>query len=54
MTLPPWSSSNKYISKKANACVTSLGNINKPSKIIYGKASISNLVDFEYLTALIN
>ena len=54
MTLPPWSSSNKYISKKANACVTSLGNMNKPSKIIYGKASISKLVDFEYLTALIN
>ena len=54
MTLPPWSSSNKYITKKANACVTSLGNNNKPSKIIYGKALISNLVDFEYLTALIN
>ena len=54
MTFPPWSSSNKYISKKANACVTSLGNINKPSKIIYGKDLISNLVDFEYLTALIN
>ena len=54
LTLPPWSIPPENISKKANACVSSLGNINNPSKVIYGKKLSSNIVDFEYLTAVIN
>ncbi len=54
LTLPPWTSSNQEISNKANACVNSLGNINNPSKLIYGKRLSSNNVDYEYLTAIIN
>ena len=54
LTLPPWPNTNKNFSKKANACVDSLGNIDKPSKLIYGKQLISNSVDFDYLTAIIN
>ena len=54
LTLPPWSSSNQNISKKANACVNSIGSINNPSKLIYGKELITNNVDYEYLTAIIN
>ena len=54
MTLPPWSTSTKNISKDANACVKSLGCKNIDSNLIYGKKLISNHVDFEYLTSLIN
>jgi len=54
LTLPPWPNTNINFSKKANACVDSLGNIDKPSKLIYGKQLISNNVDFDYLTAIIN
>ena len=54
LTLPPWSNTNQKFSKKANACVDSLGSIDKPSKLIYGKQLISNVVDVQYLTAIIN
>ena len=54
MTLPPWSSSIQKITKKANACVDSLGNNNNYSKLIYGKPLITNKVDFSYLTTIIN
>ncbi len=54
LTLPPWTNTQQNFSKKANACVDSLGNSDKPSKLIYGKPLISNKVDFEYLTAIIN
>ncbi len=54
LTLPPWSQTIQNISKKANACVNSLGNFDNPSKLIYGKQLISNNVDFQYLTAIIN
>ena len=54
LTLPPWRSSIQNISNKANACVNSLGNIKNPSKLIYGEPLISNNVDYEYLTAIIN
>jgi len=54
LTLPPWAYSTKNISRKANACVNSLGNVDIPSKVIYGKNLISNIVDFEYLTNIIN
>ena len=54
LTLPPWSIPNKKISKKANACVNSLGNIDNPSKLIYGKPLINKNVDLEYLTDIIN
>ena len=54
LTLPPWASSNKDIPRKANACVDCLGNIDNPSKIIYGKNLINKNVDFEYLTHIIN
>tara|TARA_Y100001968_G_C19391932_1_gene736083 strand:+ start:305 stop:1051 length:747 start_codon:yes stop_codon:yes gene_type:complete len=54
LTLPPWSSSDQKINKKANACVDSLGNKTKPSKLIYGKPLINNTVNFEYLSNIIN
>tara|TARA_Y100001968_G_scaffold322349_1_gene358290 strand:+ start:7999 stop:8760 length:762 start_codon:yes stop_codon:yes gene_type:complete len=54
LTLPPWSNSTQNISKNANACVNSLGDINNPSKLIYGKQLISNKVDFAYLSSIIN
>jgi len=54
LTLPPWSTSIKNITRKANACVNSLGNFDNPSKLIYGKELICNNVDFEYLTNIIN
>ncbi|WP_269610353.1 HAD-IA family hydrolase [Prochlorococcus marinus] len=54
LTLPPWSSSIKNISTKANACVNSLGNAYNPAKVIYGKELISNNVDLSYLTKIIN
>ncbi len=54
LTLPPWSSSYKNISKKANACVDSLGNSLKPTKVIYGKPLTNNIVDYAYLTNIIN
>ena len=54
LTLPPWSSSAENISKKANACVDSLGSKYNPSKLIYGNQLISNCVDVDYLTSVIN
>ncbi len=54
LTLPPWVVSIENISRKANACVSSLGTDKNPSKLIYGKKLISNIVDFEYLTNIIN
>tara|TARA_Y100001968_G_scaffold124044_1_gene113033 strand:- start:715 stop:1461 length:747 start_codon:yes stop_codon:yes gene_type:complete len=54
LTLPPWGSSNQNITREANACVSSLGDDDIPSKLIYGKELISNQVDFEYLTDIIN
>ncbi len=54
LTLPPWTSLNQNISRNANACVNSIGNIHSPSKLIYGKKLISNNVDLEYLKAIIN
>ncbi len=54
LTLPPWSTNHKNISKKANACVDSLGNDCYHTKLVYGKKLISNYVDFSYLTDIIN
>ncbi len=54
LTLPPWDNSTESITKKANACVDSLGNINVPAKLIYGKKLISNYVDVAYLNNIIN
>jgi len=54
LTLPPWSSTFQKITDKANACVDSLGNNNIQSKVIYGKPLISKIVDFAYLTNIIN
>lgn len=54
LTLPPWHITNQNFSKNATACVDCLGNINKPSKLIYGKQLISKYVDFEYMTSIIN
>ena len=54
LTLPPWSNSYTRYSRKANACVNSLGNDNNPSKLIYGKELSANNVDFDYLTNIIN
>ena len=54
LTLPPWSSTFKNITKKANACVDSLGNKKNHSKVIYGKPLISENVDYAYLSNIIN
>ena len=54
LTLPPWSSNLDKISKNANACVDSLGNKNNHSNLIYGKPLINNIVDFPYLSNIIN
>ena len=54
LTLPPWGISLKDITRKANACVNSLGDDDNPSKLIYGKNLLGNTVDFEYLTNIIN
>ena len=54
LTVPPWESSMNNITKKANACVNTLGNIDNPTKVIYGKKLISKSVDLDYLTNIIN
>ncbi len=54
LILPPWTNSHPTITKKANACLNTLGNFDNPSKLIYGKELISNHVDFDYLTSIIN
>ena len=54
LTLPPWSSTFQNISKKANACVDSIGSNDNPSKVIYGNELISKFIDFAYLTNIIN
>ena len=54
LTLPPWSSDTQKFSRKANACVNSLGNENNPTKIIYGNKLTKNHVDAAYLMNIIN
>ena len=54
LTLPPWSSTYQNMTKKATACVNRLGNENNNSKIVYGKPLINNIVDYAYLTNIIN
>tara|TARA_Y100001968_G_scaffold315574_1_gene342328 strand:- start:1668 stop:2414 length:747 start_codon:yes stop_codon:yes gene_type:complete len=53
LTLPPWSTSKQNISRKANACVNSLGSICNPSTLIYGKQLKKDYVDLEYLINII-
>ena len=54
LTLPPWPSPDQKISKKANACVDSIGNDKNISKLIYGKPLLNKNVDVDYLTSIIN
>jgi len=54
LTLPPWATKHHNITKKANACVDSLGSGKFHSKLIYGKPLINNIVDVAYLTNIIN
>ena len=54
LTLPTWSNSIQKVSRKANACVNSLGNLENPTKLIYGNKLTDKYVDFEYLTSIIN
>ena len=54
MTLPPWSKSLKRINKKADACVDSLGNTERNSKLVFGKPLINKIVDLAYLRLIIN
>ena len=54
LTLPPWSNDFQNITKKANACVDSLGDRIKKTQLIYGKPLITNSVDYAYLTEIIN
>ena len=42
------------ITKNATACVDTLGNENTYSKLIYGKPLINKIVDFSYLSDIIN
>ncbi len=54
LTLPPWSSYGVKICQSANSCVDSLGSIEKPSKLIYGKSLNNRNVDYCYLNNIIN
>ena len=54
LTLAPWVSDTRNITKKANACVDRLGDEGIDTKLIYGKPLISNKIDFEYLSNIIN
>ncbi len=54
LTLPTWVSSYENLHSNANSCVDSLGSLKNPSSIIYGKPLISNYVDYEYLSTIIN
>jgi len=54
LTLAPWITSYKKITKKANAAVDSLGDSNKHSKLIYGKELSNNFVNLNYLNKIIN
>tara|TARA_B100000965_G_scaffold405944_1_gene442061 strand:- start:3717 stop:4463 length:747 start_codon:yes stop_codon:yes gene_type:complete len=54
LTLPPWSSVFHNISKDANACLSSLGDKNNEPKLIYGKQLANKIVDYSYLSNVIN
>ncbi len=54
LTLPPWANSIQNLTQTANACVNKLGNVDNPSKLIYGKKLIRDFVDYEYLNNIIN
>ncbi len=54
LTLPPWVISTQNITRKANACVNSLGSIDHPTSLIYGKQLTNSYVDVEYLINIIN
>ena len=54
LTLPTWYSNFNNIPKHATACVDTIGNKNRSSKVIYGKTLNSKIVDFNYLTRIIN
>ena len=54
LTAPPWSLNYKNITKEATACVDSLGSNTNNSKLIYGKPLINKIVDFAYLSDIIN
>ena len=54
LTLPPWTNCIKNIARSANACVSCLGSRNNPSKLVYGEKLNTNIVDFDYLTKIIN
>ena len=54
LTLPIGTHDLKNINKKANACVDSLGSNNNPSNLIYGKSLINEIVDYDFLTNIIN
>ncbi len=54
LTVSPWSTSYQDITKKADACVDTIGNNNINSKIIYGKPLCNKYVDCAYLTNIIN
>ena len=53
LTLPKGTCDIKNISNKANACVSSLGSAHNPSRLIYGKKLISEVVDVEYLQSIL-
>ena len=54
LTLPPWKKYVNNVYRKANSCVTSLGTIDNPSKVIYGSKLTNKYVDFNYLSNIIN
>ena len=54
LTLPTWQASLENNSQIANACVDSLGNIDKPTNLIYGKPLTTHFVNYDYLLQIIN
>tara|TARA_B100000700_G_scaffold319593_1_gene415080 strand:+ start:4138 stop:4884 length:747 start_codon:yes stop_codon:yes gene_type:complete len=54
LTLPTWNSFNINPVENANSCVDTLGSLDMPSKLYYGKPLLGKLINIEYLTNIIN
>ncbi len=54
MTPAEWCKGDDINCKIANACVDSLGSLINPTNLIYGPPIINKIIDFNYLSRLIN
>ena len=54
MTIPTWLSSYEKITYKADSCVDSLGSVEEGANLIYGKNLITKMVNFDYLSSILN